>query len=186
MIAFPNAILLIEDDSDRAFMERLYLNYSKLMYAVAMKRLSNPQDAEDAVHEAILRLMKKISLLKQKNSYVLRRYIVVTIDRVSIDLAIKKGRHPFTAIEEDFIESIEDTNASVEDLVMIDIEHEELIKALRQLPQREQNILRWKYYELWPNEEIAQALGIKKNSVRKYLMNARRLLKAILEEKQSE
>jgi RNA polymerase sigma factor (sigma-70 family) len=86
----------------------------------------------------------------------------------------------------DFIESIEDTNASVEDLVMIDIEHEELIKALRQLPQREQNILRWKYYELWPNEEIAQALGIKKNSVRKYLMNARRLLKAILEEKQSE
>jgi RNA polymerase sigma-70 factor (ECF subfamily) len=63
MIAFPNAILLIQDDSDRAFMERLYLNYSKLMYAVAMKRLSNPQDAEDAVHEAILRLMKKISLL---------------------------------------------------------------------------------------------------------------------------
>ena len=60
LIDIPITILLIEDDSDRAFMEQLYLDYSKLMYAVAMSRLGNPLDAEDAVHEAILRLIDKI------------------------------------------------------------------------------------------------------------------------------
>ena len=60
MIAFPNAILQLKTIAIGLY-GTAYLNYSKLMYAVAMKRLSNPQDAEDAVHEAILRLMKNIS-----------------------------------------------------------------------------------------------------------------------------
>ncbi len=186
MIAFPNAIMLISDDSDRAFMEQLYLEYSNIMYAVAMSILKNPEDAEDAVQEAIIRIIEKISILKGKNSCTLRSYIVITIKRVSINLAVKKGRHPYADVDEEFWDSIEDTDAPVEDLVIVNIEHEELKQALRKLPKRERDILKWKYYELWPDEEIAQALGIKKNSVRKYLTHARRLLKAILEEKQSE
>ena len=186
MLGFPSAILLIEDDSDRAFMEKLYLDYSKLMYAVAFSRLGHQADAQDAVHDALLRLIDKISLLKEKNSHVLRRYIVVTTERVAINLAVKKGRHPSVAVEENDWESLEDTEAQAEELAITNIEHEELLKAIRHLPQRQRNILRWKYYERWSDAEIAQALGVQKDSVRKYTMLARRALKALLEEKKSE
>lgn len=183
MIGIPNIILLIEDDSDRAFMEQIYLNYSKLMYAVAVLRLGNPLDAEDAVHEAILRLIDKISLLREKDSCTLRRYIVVTTERTSINMGIKKGHNQSITVESEFLESFEDTDLPIDDKVFAKIEAEELIKALRLLPRRECDILRWKYYEVWSDEEIARALGIGKNSVRKYLTHARRLLRALLEDK---
>lgn len=183
MIGFPNAILLIEDDSDRAFMEQVYLDYSRLMYAVAMSRLGNPLDAEDAVHEAILRLIDKISLLREKDSCTLRRYVVVTTERTSINVGIKRGRNQSISVESEFLESVENTDFPVDSRVFANIEAEELSMALRLLPQRERNILQWKYYELWSDEEIAHALEIAKNSVRKYLTHARRKLRELLEDK---
>jgi len=183
LIIVPYTILLIGDDSDRAFMEQLYLDYSRLMYSVAVSRLGNPLDAEDAVHEAILRLIDKIALLREKDSCTLRRYIVITTKRVSINLGIKKGRNQSVSMDQEIIESMEDTDAVVDDRVFANIEAEELARALRELPQRERDLLRWKYYEDWPDEEIAYALGIAKNSVRKYLTHARRLLRTLVEEK---
>lgn len=186
MIDILSITLLIEDHDDRVFMEQLYLDHAALMYAVALSRLRNPQDAEDAVHEAVLRLIGKISLLRQKDSCTIRRYIVITVDRVSINLAIKRGRHPSTATDQAFLESIEDTDASVEDAALTRLKHEKVKQLLRMLPQRERDLLRWKYYENRSDEEIAQALGIAKNSVRKYLTHARRQLRALLEGEESE
>lgn len=183
MILVPQTILLIHDDSDRAFMEKLYLDYSRLMFSVAMSRLGNPLDAEDAVHESILRLIDKISLLREKDSCTLRRYVVVTTERTSINVGIKRGRNQSIAVESEFLESIEDTGFPVDARAFANIDAQELNKALRLLPQRERDVLRWKYYELWSDEEIAHALGIAKNSVRKYLTHARKKLRDVAEDK---
>ena len=51
-------ILLASVDSpqDKRKLELLYEKYNRLMYVVAMRVLHHPQDAEDAVSEAVLSL----------------------------------------------------------------------------------------------------------------------------------
>jgi hypothetical protein len=47
---FPAAIMTIEDDDDRAFMERVYLDYRNLMYHIACGILRDHYGAEDVIN----------------------------------------------------------------------------------------------------------------------------------------
>ena len=183
MIIIPSSILLIENDSDRAFMEKLYINYYKLMYTVALSRVKNSEDAQDVIHDAIIRLIDKIPLLRQKDSCVLRSYIVSTIIRTSINFNIKSTRKKAVVVEKEVLESFKDEKISLEDVVLVAFTNEELVNGLKRLPQRERDLLRWKYFDDLSDEEIAYAMGIGKNSVRQYLTRARRCLLSILEDK---
>ena len=46
-------ILAIEDEKDRSFVERLYVDHAKKMYQLANSILHNHEDAQDAVHNTI-------------------------------------------------------------------------------------------------------------------------------------
>ncbi len=72
MTALPLIILAIENDGDRAFMEKLYLDHYRLMRAAARKVLMTGDDADDVVNEALIRLIGKISVLKALDCYTLR------------------------------------------------------------------------------------------------------------------
>ena len=56
MTILPLIILVIENDGDRAFMEKLYLDHYRLMRAAARKVLMT---GEDSVKQAILRLSER-------------------------------------------------------------------------------------------------------------------------------
>ena len=56
---------MIESDEDKSKFEQLYIMYKGLMFHVAMKILKNEFDAEDAVHQAFLSLIK----MKKPNNY---------------------------------------------------------------------------------------------------------------------
>lgn len=58
MMMFPVSILAIEDDSDRAFMEQLYTAHELLMHKCALRFLHNGYDADDAVNNACVKLIK--------------------------------------------------------------------------------------------------------------------------------
>lgn len=42
---------MINDVDDRAFMQEVYQQNERLMYAIALKYASNTQDCEDIVHD---------------------------------------------------------------------------------------------------------------------------------------
>ena len=46
----------------------IYEKYKKVMFAVAMKILQNPHDAEDAVHNAIPPIMRNLDAIKDVRS----------------------------------------------------------------------------------------------------------------------
>ena len=47
---FPMAILSMDQESDRHFLERLYLNYRTLMFRKALSILRDPYDVEENLH----------------------------------------------------------------------------------------------------------------------------------------
>ena len=49
---------MINDVDDRAFMQEVYQQNERLMYAIALKYASNTQDCEDIVHDTVERLSK--------------------------------------------------------------------------------------------------------------------------------
>lgn len=61
----PLIILAIEDESSREFMIRLYESNVKRMYCEAKKFFSETEDVEDAVSDAVVKLVDKVDLLQQ-------------------------------------------------------------------------------------------------------------------------
>lgn len=49
---------------DTEKMAAIYGGHKSIMYAVAMKILKNPHDAEDAVHNTILPIMRNIDTIR--------------------------------------------------------------------------------------------------------------------------
>lgn len=51
---------MVETDEERDLVTRLYYTYERMMYKIALGILKNPHDAEDAVSEAFIRLIKNL------------------------------------------------------------------------------------------------------------------------------
>ena len=79
----PFVFLLIESDEDRLFLEGVYLEYHRLMYAQALQITRRSEAAEDAVSDSLLALMKKIDLLRTLPCNKLRSYLVITVKRAA-------------------------------------------------------------------------------------------------------
>ena len=179
----PLTILTIDDDDDRAFMTRLYMKYSGLMYSVAYFYLENHHDAQDVVNDVVVRLIDKIPLLREKNSCVLRSYIVSAIRRTSINALRRRNRKLIMTrfFDDEAMEDIPDEHIAVEADAIAHATHDEIAAVLDKLPKKESNLLRWKYFEEYSDKEIAELIGISKDSVRAYLTKARRHMYALLE-----
>lgn len=182
LLFIPFAILAIEDGDDRVFMEQLYIEYKGLMYGVALTYLRNSEDAQDAVNDAVIRLINKVPELREKDRSVLRPYIVSTMKRTALNIIKKKKtmRERVRNVDIEEIEVYADQNAEVDTAVVVNSTSAELRKAVEQLTDRERTVLRLKYFEEWSDADIAQWLGLAESSIRVYLVRARRHMYEIL------
>ena len=71
--------------SDSEKLERLYELYEQKMYAVAFSILRNEWQAEDAVQDAFVRLLKNIRKLRDLEDEKTRSYVLQTIQSASLD-----------------------------------------------------------------------------------------------------
>ena len=61
MFFIPPAILAIEDEDDRSFMENLYRSYYRLMYHEIFTVTSDPWLAEDILQNVVISLIRNLS-----------------------------------------------------------------------------------------------------------------------------
>jgi RNA polymerase sigma-70 factor (ECF subfamily) len=79
-------------------LEDLYNGYSKYMMNIAFYMLNSKEDAEDALHNAFIKLSKHINLLIKLKEYQLMLYLKMTIKNTSIDII--KSKKEFVFIED--------------------------------------------------------------------------------------
>lgn len=186
MIAFPLAISQIVNDSDRAFMENLYLSYRRLMYRVALNYVKSITEADDVINTACERLCKKICTIRRLQSNALTAYIVSTMRNCALNYISAENRHTsnrdFSADEA--IEKSSRSNDAVEDFVLHRIFIEDIRDAIGRLPRREYEVMRMKFCDDLPNNEIAEVLGITDNNVRGIVKRARdHIIKDLIDKK---
>ena len=78
------AMLAIENESDREFIERLYTQNYAAMLQKAKDILKNHQRAEDAVEAVMLRLIDRIDLLHHCNHFLLLLMLYSCVSPFSI------------------------------------------------------------------------------------------------------
>ena len=162
------------DNMDREYMLWLYERYVSYLFFAAGKFTDSQPDREDLVHDALLRLMKNIPVLRELEPNALAGYLYLTVKSVWLDRNQRELPQ-----SEDVLDS----------LAGHDIEEDNLAKwdtaALKErLPRKEWFLLQTKYIVGCTDGEIGGIFGCSAASIRMMLTRARRHARAILEDKE--
>ena len=183
MMMIPAAILAIEDEDDRTFMIRLYVDYRWYMYKIAFAIVRDAQIAEDMVSQAVCELIDDLGNIRKINCCKLKAYIASLVRNDSLDFVRKRNRQSkYFYLSRDEAAMDKAADGSVEETLIRKAEIAELKRGLARISEGERTLLMMKYFDEMSDEAIAEKFGIGKASVRTYLTRARRRLCQVMKE----
>lgn len=168
---------LIESEEDKSKFERLYNNYRKLMKYVAIEKLKDEYLAEDAVHEAFIKLARYIKGIDENDSRKTKAFLVIVVKSVCIDMIRKQKHNKFFSLEEI------DNMGYVSNDSLKDIEIQDVYSAIESLSDTYREIIELKVYYDLSDKQIADIVGIENSAVRKRLQRGREILRKKLSER---
>ena len=159
----------------------LYDRHARLVYGLALKTLSNAQDAEDLTQDIFLNLTRSTSYDPQRAS--LRTFLGILTRSRAID-RIRSRSTALSNLERLKTDYNSDTSQSPFDHVFQTEQSQEVKTALAQLSESEQQLLQMAYYEGLSQSEIAERLnvplGTVKTRTRRSLLKVRQILTAYI------
>lgn len=179
MLIIPNVILAIASDEDREYMAWLYDEHKKLMYKVARGYCQDDLALDDVVSDSCVALIEKIEKLRFLGRDELRLYIYATVRNTAIDHYRKRRRLDarFFHISEEVVHQIP-SDFEVTKQIELKEELDLVLETINELPASERITMMLKYAVGLSNTEIAEAIGVSSDSVRKYISRAREHLKS--------
>lgn len=178
----PLAILLVNDDEDRAFLCEVYLQYKALIYKVASDYFKHNQvEIEDAVGESVERLCKYCKNFRAIPCNKMAAYIVKLVEnvcRTRLRAIMMEKNHYAFSIDEEQSEQIP-THDSVLETVFSHFYAEELLAMFDRLNEYDRELIRMRHVDQMSYAEIAKALQMNEGSVRTALSRAKHRLKKI-------
>ena len=162
---------MLDTPEEKIRFEKIYLKYRSLMYHVADSILHNRQDAEDAVHNAFLRIIKHFKRLQNTPVQDLTPLVAVIARNEAISLQRKRRVEvPLEAWDD-----IAGTSEAVTD-------YHALIEIFTRLPQTYRAVMEMKLLLGYSDGEIAIKLGLSKTAVSTRISRGRQLLRSIVEQ----
>ncbi len=171
---------LVESEDDQSKLSKIYYEYNRLMMYIALGVLKNETLAQDAVNDALIRIINNLHKIKDNEiySHKTKSFIVKIVRNTSIDALNEEKKQTgvdFDEISETTI--ISQNKSNVDDLMNVNA----VFEALGLLPEIYREILELKIYRDFTDKEIAKFLDISNAAVRKRLQRARESLIQILE-----
>ncbi|MBT9173622.1 MAG: ECF RNA polymerase sigma factor SigM [Syntrophomonadaceae bacterium] len=171
MIAIYLAVIHTEQDKNK--FEILYTTYRKLMFYIANQILKDEYLAEDAIHQAFLKIIENLDKIENVHCHKTKSYIVIMVRNNAINLYNRRKRDTTVSLEQIEFCISDETFSWSEDL-------DYLANAVMRLPVLYKEVLTLKYVQELSNAEIAQTLDISAATVRKRLERARHKLEETL------
>ena len=172
----PVIILTIEDESDREFMTRLYLDNERIMYSEMRKMGADSWIMDDVLQDSLIRLIDKIDILRGLEQRKQVNYIITTVRNQLKNYYRKKQRITIYSLDDE--NSFIGKTVSAEDNIEVFVFQKEQVLRLRSiwplLSESTQQLLERKYILGQSNEEIADVFQVKPESIRMKLSRARK------------
>ena len=168
MLAFFLAVL--ENEADREKFTEIYEQYHGLIEKSAMRILKNQQDAEDAVQNTFVQIIRHFEIACEIDCKNLHFWIISIVKNESLMILRKKKR--VIPLEE--WDSITAEAESVS-------EYSELVQLFSKLPETYRAALEMHFLLEYSGKEIARKLGISESAVTTPISRGRALLREIVE-----
>lgn len=168
----------MQDDSG-AFAQLYAMTYHKI-YNYARHYLRDDFLAQDAVQEIYILAFKNLSKLNDPSLFV------AWLNRIAFNVCYDMGRKLSScsaqASDPELLELVEDDHpaADPEASYVRKDEYLRLQQAVADLPFQEKQVVTMRFYNSMKLEEIADACGISRSSVKRYLASAQETLKKVM------
>lgn len=166
MILFITSLSKDEEE----FLSEIYNKYYKEFYQIALNKLRNTYDAEDALSNTFQKIINNIEKINKLKCPKIKPYCVIILRNECINIFRKNKKY---LLEED-IEKFQ-SSSDLEDDILWLLEKRELYKILDKLSEEEKNFIYLRYFHEKNYKEISKALNISTEAA--YKRNQRLLLK---------
>ena len=190
-IIVPGWMEIVESavrDESRQLAEEMALaalvdQYATTLYRVAFSVLRNQSDAEDAVQEAFVRVLRHRDTLSEIRDH--RVWLIRIVWNIVLDRKRRARTRPETDDITDVARVLPANGMSAEDRAAAAQHHAHVLSCVEKLPIREREVMLLSAFEELSSVEIAEVLGVTESSVRSRLFRARNLLAELLHYKRN-
>jgi RNA polymerase sigma-70 factor, ECF subfamily len=163
---------------EEAALAALVDEYASTLYRVAFSVLRNASDAEDAVQEAFLRVLRHRDSLDEVRDR--RVWLIRIVWNIVLDRKRRAKTRPETDDVSELARVLPANGLSAEQRVSAAQHHAHVLGCVDQLPAKEREVLMLSAFEELSSVEIANVLGVTESSVRSRLFRARNLMADML------
>ena len=161
-------------DDERQFLAACYQRHRISMIRLAKCYAADSAAVEDIVSDSLVALMEKIDLLRTLTEEQERAYVLAVVRNTAMDELRRKQRQRgrFLRDGDEALALYPDPTAREEKVLMRET-MAAVRRAIAELPEKEQQVLRLKVLENRTDAEIAAETGLSPGSIRQYLHRAR-------------
>jgi len=157
-------LTMLETDADRELFGVIYQTYYNKMMKVALQLLSSAPRAEDAVHDAFLKIIAHFDDLKGIPEERRWYWIVVVTKNAALDILRKEHREmPLDDRNEQPVPADEGNFHT-------------LVECIRAMPESYRRVLELRFVTEWSYAEIARELHISEGAVKTRISRGRQML----------
>jgi RNA polymerase sigma-70 factor (ECF subfamily) len=181
----PNSAVddLARTQADEATLAALVSQYAGALYRVAYSVLRNPADAEDAVQEAFLRVLRHRDTLGEVRDQ--RVWLIRIVWNIVLDRKRRAKTRPETDDVAELARVLPCDGLTAEQIAAAAQHHAHVLACVDKLPAKERQVLMLSAFEELNSVEIAEVLSITESSVRSRLFRARNLMADLLNHSRS-
>ncbi len=168
----------LQTQAEEDALAALVTEYASTLYRVAFSVLRNAADAEDAVQEAFLRVLRHRGTLAEVRDR--RVWLIRIVWNIVLDRKRRAKTRPETDDVAELARVLPSNGLSAEQIAAAAQHHSHVLGCVEQLPAKEREVLLLSAFEELSSVEIATVLGITESSVRSRLFRARNLMAGLL------
>jgi len=160
---------------ERKAMEELYDNYGSVLMGVIMRYCNCREEAEDLLHESLLKILKGINDFKPAFEGAFEAWM----RRIAVNHTISsiRKKKDFQYLEGSLTNETFDIYEDSGTESLPDLSHEQIIEMIQSLPEGYRMVLNLFVFEQMSHKEIAKELNISENTSKSQLAKARHLMK---------
>lgn len=170
-------------NGDQAAFRYLLNFFWPAVYNYQLKRTKSENDSEDITIQTFSKAFDKINTFDEK--YVFKTWLITISKNIHIDLLRKKNASILTNTskeEEEKAYLVVDENPTPEDKIIREQNLAGLLRDIKQLKPKYQEVIQLRYFQELSYKEIAEHIKEPMNNVKVKLLRAKKLLAEIIKQ----
>lgn len=168
--------MIIDSPEEKRVFVVIYEKYRYLMMKVAHDVLKDNFLAEDAVHEAFIKIAHNMQNIHDVESVETKRYLIIVAKNAAIDIYRSRKKQ---MKEEMFIDELGEDAGPITYL-KTDIDNE-ILDILKNLPVKYRDVFLLKYSNHMSNAEISKILNRSEGTIRQRIARGKLIIKEEIE-----